>query len=95
MWEVKDSAGKYVGLFYGDYFARANKRSGAWATGYQWRETFTGKPVTPLSSNNNNFVKGAPGEPVLISLDDAETLFHEFGHGLHSLLSEVDYRVCP
>jgi peptidyl-dipeptidase Dcp len=91
VWEVKDSAGKYVGLFYGDYFARANKRSGAWATGYQWRETFTGKPVTPLSSNNNNFVKGAPGEPVLISLDDAETLFHEFGHGLHSLLSEVNY----
>jgi Zn-dependent oligopeptidase len=47
--------------------------------------------VTPLSSNNNNFVKGAPGEPVLISLDDAETLFHEFGHALHGLLSEVNY----
>jgi peptidyl-dipeptidase Dcp len=92
VWEVSDKAsGKYVGLFYGDYFARAAKRSGAWAMWYQSRETFTGKTVTPITSNNNNFVKGAPGEPVLISLDDAETLFHEFGHGLHALLSEVNY----
>jgi peptidyl-dipeptidase Dcp len=92
VWEVKDkSTGKYRGLFYGDYFARANKRSGAWASTYQGHETFTGKVVTPISSNNNNFVKGAPGEPVLISLDDAQTLFHEFGHALHSLLSEVNY----
>ncbi|NUP12530.1 MAG: M3 family metallopeptidase [Polyangiaceae bacterium] len=92
VWEVKDKAtGAYVGLFYGDYFARANKRSGAWASGYRGHETFTGKVITPLASNNNNFVKGAPGEPVLISLDDAETLFHEFGHALHALLSEVNY----
>ena len=92
VWEVKDkTSGKYVGLFYGDYFARATKRSGAWASGYQGHETFTGKLVTPITSNNNNFVKGAPGEPVLISLDDAETLFHEFGHALHGLLSEVSY----
>jgi peptidyl-dipeptidase Dcp len=92
VWEVTDKAtGKYVGLFYGDYFARAAKRSGAWASGYQGHETFTGKVVTPIISNNNNFVKGAEGEPVLISLDDAETLFHEFGHALHGLLSEVNY----
>jgi len=92
VWEVKDKAsGKYVGLFYGDYFARAAKRSGAWASGYQGHETFTGKVVTPITSNNNNFVKGAATEPVLISLDDAETLFHEFGHALHGLLSEVNY----
>jgi peptidyl-dipeptidase Dcp len=91
VWEVNDKSGKYVGLFYGDYFARAEKRSGAWASGYRGHETFTGKVVTPITSNNNNFVKGAPGEPVLISLDDAETLFHEFGHALHSLLSEVNY----
>jgi peptidyl-dipeptidase Dcp len=92
VWEVKDRAsGKYVGLFYGDYFARAIKRSGAWASGYQGHESFTGKTVTPIMSNNNNFVKGAATEPVLISLDDAETLFHEFGHALHGLLSEVDY----
>ncbi len=92
VWEVKDkTTGKYVGLFYGDYFARPSKRSGAWASGYQGHETFTGKVVTPITSNNNNFVKGAAGEPVLISLDDAQTLFHEFGHALHGLLSEVNY----
>ncbi len=92
VWEVKDkSTGKYRGLFYGDYFARANKRSGAWASTYQSHETFTGKNQTVVTSNNNNFVRGKEGEPVLISLDDAETLFHEFGHALHSLLSEVNY----
>ena len=92
VWEVKDkSTGAHVGLFYGDYFARKGKRSGAWASGYRSHETFTGKTITTITSNNNNFVKGAAGEPVLISLDDAETLFHEFGHALHSLLSQVNY----
>lgn len=92
VWEVKDKAsGKYVGLFYGDYFARQHKRSGAWASGYQGHETFTGKVITPITSNNNNFVAGEAGKPVLISLDDAQTLFHEFGHALHGLLSEVNY----
>jgi peptidyl-dipeptidase Dcp len=90
VWEVKEGD-RHVGLFYGDYFARSGKRSGAWASTYRSHETFTGTERTPLSSNNNNFVKGAAGEPVLISLDDAETLFHEFGHALHSLLSEVNY----
>jgi peptidyl-dipeptidase Dcp len=92
VWEVKDQAsGAFVGLFYGDYFARSGKRSGAWASTYQGRESFTGTVVNTITSNNNNFVKGAPGKPVLISLDDAQTLFHEFGHALHSLLSEVSY----
>jgi len=92
VWEVNNkNTGTYVGLFYGDYFARGIKRSGAWASGYQGHETFKGKVVTPITSNNNNFVKGAAGEPVLISLDDAETLFHEFGHALHGLLSQVNY----
>ena len=91
VWEVKDKAtGKHVAVFYGDYFARPGKGSGAWASTYRGREKFDGD-VTPLSSNNNNFIKGAPGEPVLISLDDATTLFHEFGHALHSQLSEVNY----
>jgi peptidyl-dipeptidase Dcp len=90
VWEVKEGD-RYVGLFYGDYFARTGKRSGAWASTYRGHETFTGREITPLTSNNNNFVKAGPGEPVLISLDDAETLFHEFGHALHSLLSEVNY----
>jgi peptidyl-dipeptidase Dcp len=92
VWEVKDKAhDQYVGLFYGDYFARKGKRSGAWAMGYRGHEYFTGKLQTPLTSNNNNFVHGAPGEPVLISLDDAHTLFHEFGHALHALMSNVRY----
>lgn len=90
VWEVKDKAG-HVGLFYGDYFARKGKRSGAWASGYRGREAMRDAVITPITSNNNNFVKGGPGEPVLISLDDAETLFHEFGHALHALLSEVRY----
>jgi peptidyl-dipeptidase Dcp len=92
VWEVHNKdGGDFVGLFYGDNFARAGKRSGAWASGYRGHETFTGTKVKPITSNNNNFVKGPPGEPVLISLDDAQTLFHEFGHALHSLLSEVQY----
>jgi peptidyl-dipeptidase Dcp len=91
VYEVKDKAtGRHVGLYYRDDFARQYKRSGAWASTYRGQRRFDG-PVTPISSNNNNFVKGAPGEPVLISLDDAETLFHEFGHALHSLLMDVTY----
>jgi len=91
VWEVRHRGdNRHVGLFYGDYFARAGKRSGAWEMPYRSREKFK-TVVTPLVSNNNNFVKGAPGEPVLISLDDAETLFHEFGHALHEFLSEVNY----
>jgi peptidyl-dipeptidase Dcp len=91
VWEVRDKpSGAFRGLFYRDDFASGGKRSGAWANAYRSHETFDGKQ-TVLSSNNNNFVKGAPGEPVLISLDDAQTLFHEFGHALHSLLSEVKY----
>ncbi|HEY0190941.1 MAG TPA: M3 family metallopeptidase [Kofleriaceae bacterium] len=92
VWEVKDKhSGAFVGLFYGDYFARKGKRSGAWTTGYRRHEAFTGTVQTSIASNNNNFVAGAPGEPVLISLDDARTLFHEFGHALHGLLSEAKY----
>ncbi len=91
VWEVTNvSTGAHVGLFYGDNYARAGKRSGAWAFGYRTQSGFDG-PVTAITSNNNNFTKGAPGEPVLISLDDAETLFHEFGHALHGLLQNVNY----
>ncbi|MDO1558936.1 M3 family metallopeptidase [Brevundimonas sp. 2R-24] len=90
VWEVKDANGGFVGLFYGDNFARSIKRSGAWEFAYR-SQNRQGGNIRPLVSNNNNFVKGAPGEPVLISLDDAETLFHEFGHALHDLLSDVNY----
>ena len=92
VWEVKDQAsGTLVGLFYGDYFARADKRSGAWMSSYQYYETFTGTARIPIVSNNNNFVRGAAGAPILISLDDAETLFHEFGHAIHYLVANVPY----
>ena len=91
VWEVTDkTSGDHVGLWYLDPYARPGKRSGAWANSYRSHETFDGKR-TVLSSNNSNFIKGPPGEPVLISWDDARTLFHEFGHALHSLSSNVAY----
>jgi peptidyl-dipeptidase Dcp len=80
--------GKRVGLWYFDPFARPGKKSGAWMGEYRVQEAFKG-PVTPIVSNNANFVKGKAGAPVLISWDDAVTLFHEFGHALHGLSSEV------
>jgi peptidyl-dipeptidase Dcp len=89
-WEVKDKAGSHVGLFIGDYFARASKHSGAWMTSLRDQEKLTGS-VTPIILNVCNFSKPATGEPALLSFDDARTLFHEFGHGLHGLLSNVTY----
>lgn len=79
-----------VGLFYGDYFARASKRSGAWMTSTRDQQKLDGA-VTPIILNVCNFAKGADGEPSLLSPDDARTLFHEFGHALHGLLSNVVY----
>ena len=91
VWEVTDlDSGKHIGLWYLDPFARPGKRSGAWATTYRSHTTFDG-PKTVLASNNSNFVKAAPGEAVLISWDDAETFFHEFGHALHFFSSNVKY----
>jgi len=91
VWEVTDrESGAHIGLWYLDPYARQGKRSGAWATSYRSHTTFDGEE-TPLSSNNSNFIKGVPGEPVLISFDDAETFFHEMGHALHTLSSNVDY----
>ncbi|MBN1206840.1 MAG: M3 family metallopeptidase [Myxococcaceae bacterium] len=91
VWEVKDKAsGRHVGLWYFDPYARPGKRSGAWMNAYRSQERFKGE-VTTLVSNNSNFVKGQPGEPVLISWEDAKTLFHEFGHALHGLNSQVSY----
>ena len=91
VWEVTEGEdGRHVGLFYFDPYAREGKRSGAWMAAYRPQERFDGE-VTALVSNNSNFVPGAPGEPMLISWDDAQTLFHEFGHGLHGLASRVSY----
>ena len=89
-WEVEDSAGRHVGLFIGDYFARPSKHSGAWMTALRDQEKLAGK-VTPIILNVCNFAKPAEGEPALLSFDDARTLFHEFGHALHGLLSDVTY----
>ena len=89
VWHVT-RAGKEVGLFYRDDFARTGKRSGAWANTYRGQRKLA-PAQTVLSSNNNNFAKPAPGQPVLISLDDAQTLFHEFGHAIHAMLQDVTY----
>ena len=92
VWEVRDHAGNHVGLFLHDNFARPGKHSGAWSSRYRDQQNLDG-PVAPIVVNNNNFSKSnsAGGEPTLLSFDDAETLFHEFGHGLHTLLSQVRY----
>ncbi len=91
VWEVTDKTTKrHIGLWYFDPYARAGKRSGAWMNAYRAQERVNGE-ITTIVSNNSNFVKGKPGEPVLISWDDALTMFHEFGHALHGLNSSVTY----
>ena len=86
VWDVR-RGGKVIGLFYGDYFARAEKQGGAWMSSLRDQERLNGE-VLPLITNNCNFVKS---DPALLSFDDARTLFHEFGHALHGLLSKVKY----
>jgi len=89
VYEVR-RGGKQIGLWYFDPYARDGKNSGAWMNEYRTQEKFRGN-ITPVVSNNSNFVKGKPGEPILISWDDAVTMFHEFGHALHGLQSNVNY----
>ncbi len=89
VWEVTRD-GKRVGLWYYDPYARKGKRSGAWMNSYRDQSRVDGD-VTPIVSNNQNAIAAAPGQPVLMSWDDAETMFHEFGHGMHGLLSNVTY----
>jgi peptidyl-dipeptidase Dcp len=90
VWEVLDQRGAHVGLWYFDPYARRDKQSGAWMSEYRRQENFRGR-IPAIVSNNANFVKGKAGEAVLINWDDAVTLFHEFGHALHGLLSNVNY----
>lgn len=90
VFEVTGPNEQHVGYWYFDPYAREGKHSGAWMSEYRTQEDFE-KPVTPIVSNNANYIKGKPGEPVLISWDDADTMFHEFGHALHGLLSHVHY----
>ncbi|MDC8770967.1 M3 family metallopeptidase [Roseateles albus] len=93
VYEVQNSDGSVRGLFLQDNFARTTKRSGAWMNALRWQANNgrVGIDRLPIIQNNNNFAKGAPGEPTLLSFDDARTLFHEFGHGLHGLLSDVEF----
>jgi peptidyl-dipeptidase Dcp len=90
VWEAKAADGRHVGVFFGDYFARPSKRSGAWMTTLRDQEKLAGD-IRPLVINVMNFSKAQAGEPTLLSFDDARTLFHEFGHALHALLSDVTY----
>jgi peptidyl-dipeptidase Dcp len=90
VFEVADAKGGYVGLWYFDPYARKNKDSGAWMNEYRSQERFD-RPITTIVSNNANFVKPGGGDPILISWEDATTLFHEFGHALHGLSSNVNY----
>ncbi len=89
-YEVNDRDGRTVGLFLQDNFARAGKRSGAWMSALHWQHR-NGFAAQPVILNNNNFARGEAGTPTLLSLDDVRTLFHEFGHGLHGLLSDVGF----
>jgi peptidyl-dipeptidase Dcp len=90
VWEMTDADGTKAGLFYGDYFARPGKRGGAWKSALRRQNNLDGT-THPLIMNNTNYNKPAPGQPALISLREAEVIFHEFGHGLHGLLSNVTY----
>jgi peptidyl-dipeptidase Dcp len=89
-WEVRAAGGSHRGLFFGDYFARASKQSGAWMTTLRDQEKLKGD-IRPLVVNVMNFNKAAGDQPTLLSFEDARTLFHEFGHALHALLSDVTY----
>jgi len=90
VYEVQRPDGSLRGIFVQDNFARPTKRSGAWMNALRWQAR-NGIDALPIILNNNNFAKGAPGEPTLLSFDDVRTLFHEFGHGLHGLLSDVEF----
>ncbi|RYC04626.1 M3 family metallopeptidase [Ciceribacter ferrooxidans] len=95
VFEIRDRSGTLVALFLGDYFARPSKRSGAWMSAFRSQHKLTMKNGTtgemPIIYNVCNFAKPAEGKPALLSLDDARTLFHEFGHALHGMLSNVTY----
>ncbi len=90
VWAVQDAHGAHVGLWFFDPYARRGKQSGAWMSEYRGQQKFADN-ITPIVSNNANFSRGSPNEPALINWDDAVTLFHEFGHALHGLLSNVSY----
>ena len=89
-WEVTRADGSHLGLFIGDYFARPSKRSGAWMSAYRTQQNLW-QPGRPIIQNTCNFAPQAEGQPALLTYDDARTIFHEFGHALHGLMSDVTY----
>ena len=91
VWQVTNRKGEHVAVFMGDYFARPGKRSGAWMSSFRKAHNLGRNPVRPIIVNVMNFARGADGAPTLLSWDDARTLFHEFGHGLHGMLSQTTY----
>src|SRR5690606_36398548 len=91
VYEVNDRDGEHLGLLYADFFPRASKRGGAWMTSYRSQNTKNGERVAPVISIVCNFTKPVGDEPALLTFDEATTLFHEFGHALHGLLSNVKY----
>jgi peptidyl-dipeptidase Dcp len=91
IFEVKESDGSHIGILYTDYFPRTSKRGGAWMSSFRKQSARDGKNITPIIYNCGNFTKPTPDQPSLISLDEVLTLFHEFGHGLHGLLSDCTY----
>jgi len=92
VFEVKENDGTHIGLLYTDYFPRPGKQAGAWCGGFRSQEIRNGKIVTPLVTNVGNFSRPVGDKPSLLSLDEVETLFHEFGHALQALLSNVSYK---
>jgi peptidyl-dipeptidase Dcp len=91
VFEVKEADGSHIGILYTDYFPRASKRGGAWMNSFRKQSRLQGKEIYPVITNNGNFSKPAGGKPALISSEEVLTLFHEFGHGLHGLLSDCTY----
>jgi peptidyl-dipeptidase Dcp len=92
-YEVKEADGTHTGIFYMDFHSRTSKRGGAWMTSYRKQANKGGMAVSPIVSNVCNFPQSTKNEPVLLTPDEVETLFHEFGHALHGLLSQVKYEM--
>jgi peptidyl-dipeptidase Dcp len=91
VFEVKDADGSHLGILYVDYYPRPNKEGGAWMSNYREQSIVNGKDIRPVIVNNGNFSRPTGGEPALISFEEATTLFHEFGHALHGLLTRCAY----
>ncbi len=91
VYEVKDRDGSHIGIYYTDYFPRPGKRGGAWMNEYRGEENINGEHITPIIVNVGNFTKPSGDTPALLSLDETLTMFHEFGHALHGLLTECTY----